>query len=102
MMTRQDVETWMVAAERADPRVRNSGEARPLSWPDRYVTDLDARRALKLWVWCEANGYAFSSVSVRRGLAYTTALRRKNAAVDRIVKLLNFETSINDTHNNNM
>lgn len=98
-MTRKDVETWMVHAERADPRVRNPGEARPLTWPERHVTDPEARKALKLWIWCEANGYAFFSVCTRRGLSYTTALRRKNNAVDRIVMLLNVEASLAETDN---
>lgn len=90
----KDVETWMVHAERADPRVRNPGEARPLSWPDRYVADKAVRRIVKLWVWCEANGFAFHDICRRRGIPYTTALRRKNAAVERIVMLLNLEESL--------
>lgn len=96
--TRKDVETWMVQAERADPRIRNAGETRPLTWPDRHVTDPEARKALKLWIWCEARGYAFFDLCTRRGIPYTTALRRKNQAVERIVMLLNLEASLAEDH----
>lgn len=92
--TGPDVERWMVVAERADPRVRNGGEARPLTWPDRFLEDADERRALTLWVWCQARGYGFHDVCKRRGIPYTSALRRKNAGVQRIAMLLNLEDSM--------
>lgn len=97
--TTKDAETWMVHAEMADPRKRNPGEARPLTWPDRFVEDPDQRAALKLWVWCKANGYAFSDVCKRRGLSPSTASRRKQAAVERIVMLLNLEQSLKERSN---
>lgn len=84
----------MVTAERADPRVRNPGESRPLGWPDRFVPDREDREALKLYVWCEARGYAFSAVCKRRGHSYTTWRRRKNRAVERIAMLLSLEDSL--------
>lgn len=90
----QDVERWMVTAERADPRVRNPGEERPLRWPDQFVENVDHRRALKLWIWCEARGYSYHDVCKRRGLKYTTANRHRRAAVERITMLLALERAL--------
>ena len=84
----------MVTAERADPRVRNPGESRPLTWPDRYVIDREDREALKLWIWCTARGIAFSSTCNSRGHSYTTWRRRQQRAVLRIAMLLNLEEGL--------
>lgn len=86
----------MVTAERADPRARNPGEGRPSTWPDRFVVDVEDRAALKLWVWAKARGYGFHDVCRRRGQSYTTALRRKNRAVERIAGLLNLQDSLSE------
>ena len=97
--SRKDVETWMIQAERADARMRNPGESRPLHWPDRFVPSLDQRDALKLWVWCAARGYSFHDLCSRRGHAYSTWLDRKNRAVERIAMLLNLEEALTrDSH----
>ncbi len=84
----------MVQAERADPRRRNPGEARPLTWPDRFLTDPDQKRSLKLYVWCAARGYAFSGLCKRRGIPYTSARRERDAALERITRLLNLQDSL--------
>ena len=89
--TERDVELWMVAAERADPRTRNPGEARPSTWPDRFVDHPDHRKAVKLWVWCKAHGLSFHGVCARRGLADTTARRHAQIALQRIATRVNLE-----------
>ena len=89
----RDVERRMVLAERADPRSRYGEADRPLQWPDLYVVNADHRRALKLWVWCEAHGCSFHGVCQERGLRYSTARRHRRAAVERIAMLLS-ETRI--------
>ena len=70
------MERWMVVAQRADPRVRNPGEAKPLTWPDQFL-----------------------DVCNRRDRSYTTMLRRKNKAVERIAMLLNLQESLAATDN---
>ncbi|CAO4182076.1 hypothetical protein IHEIED_03980 [Methylorubrum populi] len=65
-----------------------------MQWPERFVLDPDHRRAVKLWVWCEAKGESFRAVCRRRGLPYSTALRHRQSAVERITLLINLEKSL--------
>lgn len=93
-MTEKDVERWMVAAEKADRREHNPGQERPLRWPDLFVVKPEHRRAIRLWVWCEAHGHSFREVCAERGIPYTTANRHRAAALERITMLLSLERSM--------
>lgn len=89
----------MVAAQKADRRDGASRLDRPMQWPERFVLDPDHRRAVKLWVWCEAKGESFRAVCRRRGLPYSTALRHRQSAVERITLLINLEKSLERERN---
>lgn len=93
-LTEGEVARWMIMAQQADRRFPNPWHDKPLRWPDRFVEDPDHRRAVKLWVWCEAKGESFRDVCGRRGLPYTSALRHRQAAMQRITMLLNLERSL--------
>lgn len=89
----------MIAAQKADRRFTTPGLERPLDWPERFVSNLEHRRTVKLWVWCEAKGESFRAVCRRRGLAYSTALRHRQSAVERITLLINLEKSLERERN---
>lgn len=89
----------MIIAQQADQRFQNPWHDKPLRWADRFVEDPDHRRAIKLWVWCEAKGESFRDVCSRRGLPYTSALRHRQAAIQRITMLLNLERSLESDSN---
>lgn len=93
-MAKEEVARWMIIAQQADRRLPNPWHDKPLQWPDRFVADPDQRRTVKLWVWCEARGESFRAVCRQRGLPYTTALRHRQAAIQRITTLLNLEHSL--------
>ena len=93
-LTVREVERWMIAAQTADRRFSTPGQDRPLDWPRRFVLNLEHRRAIELWVWCEARGESFRGLCRRRGLPYSTALRHRQSAVERITMLINLERSL--------
>ncbi len=98
-LTEREVEKWLVIAQKADRRFSTPGQEKPLRWPDRFVADHDHRRAVKLWVWCEANGESFREACSARGISYSTAVRHRQAAIRRITMLLSLERSLENDSN---
>ncbi|MGX5777488.1 hypothetical protein [Methylorubrum zatmanii] len=89
----------MVAAQKADRRFTSPGQDRPLTWPERFVAHPEHRRAVKLWMWCEANGESYREACGARGIAYSTAVRHRQTAIRRITMLLNLERSLESDSN---
>jgi len=75
---------------------RNSGAEREISrieaalqWPLRYLGADDeepARKALQLWLWCEAKNQAFEQFFRALGCSRRTAYRRRDAALETILE----------------
>ena len=75
---------------------RNGGAEREISrieaalqWPLRYLGAAEhepARKALQLWLWCEAKNEAFGEFFRALGYSRRTAYRRRDAAVEAILK----------------
>jgi len=65
-----------------------------LDWPALFLPRVDpgheeAHDLLMLFLWSQAEGASFRDLCVRRGKSRSTAMRRVNWALDRIVAGLN-------------
>ena len=89
-----DVLLWMKRAMGTDPRTRNVGEARPISWPSLYLSPADPlfarkRDVLLIWARCRATGDSFSEQIRARGWSPATCYRLRDMAAAEIAHAIN-------------
>lgn len=92
--TAGDVLLWMKRAFGTNPKTRNLGEARPLSWTADYLNPLDPlyprkRDTILLWARCRAEGRSFSAAVTGRGWSAATAYRHRDEAAAEIAQRIN-------------
>lgn len=89
--TRKDIERWLVAAYRLDPRETSAGAREAASWPALYVLEWPERRAIHLWAWSKAGGHQISDICRDHGLSRSTFENRRARALGQIEAGLNAE-----------
>src|SRR5215207_5314228 len=89
--TRKDIERWLVASFRADPRETNPGGKEAASWPALYVLKWEDRRAVQIWACVEAGraDYNIAEQCRARGISRATFERRRLRAIEQIEEGLN-------------
>ena len=85
--TSGDVLLWIKRAFSTDPRTRNVGEARPLNWPDLYLSMADPLRFRKRdillnWARCRAQKESFNALCIGRGWPPASAYRMRDEAAE--------------------
>jgi hypothetical protein len=83
-LSRKDIERWIIASYRADPRETNAGGREAVSWPALYVLRPEDQLALHLWAWCQATGERISDVCAGRGIKRSTFEARRERALRQI------------------
>lgn len=89
-----DVLLWMKRAFGTNPRTRNLGEARPLSWPAEHLSPSDPnwarkRDVLLLWARCRAEGMSFDAICRGRGWSPASTYRLRDEAAAEIAARIN-------------
>lgn len=92
--TSGDVLLWLKRFFSTDPRTRNVGEARPISWCNDYLSPADPlwsrkRDVILSWARCRANKESFSEMCRGRGWPPAAAYRLRDEAAGQIARGIN-------------